>query len=154
VRLEFSTLVPLARKAVFAFHANPGNLAVLHRGWDRLRVLHHDASLEPGSQTWIEQTVGGVLPVVLGFRHTGVGAPEWSEETLIHGPWRRFVHRHEFVDLGESTLVRDRITVELPWFWGAEVGMRWFVANLIRRSFARRGAALIELARSGALTQA
>jgi len=32
------------------------------------------------------------------------------------GPYRSWVHRHEFSDLGDGTLVRDRVQYELPWF--------------------------------------
>ena len=31
------------------------------------------------------------------------------------GPYRSWVHSHEFSDLGGSTLVRDRVQYELPW---------------------------------------
>ena len=152
MEFRFETLVQQPRHAVFAFHENPANLAVLHQGWSRLRVLHHDGSLRPDNETWVENTLAGILPVVLGFRHSGLDAPHWFEETLIHGPLRRFVHRHEFEARGDVTLVRDAVTVEFHPHFGGVLAMRLCGARMVRHLFAQRCAAMVRLAQSGVLS--
>ena len=41
--------------------------------------------------------------------------PERFVDEQEHGPYRSWVHTHEFSDLGGGTLVRDRVRYELPW---------------------------------------
>ena len=41
--------------------------------------------------------------------------PERFVDEQERGPYRSWVHSHEFSDLGGSTLVRDRVQYELPW---------------------------------------
>lgn len=95
--------------------------------------------------------MAGILPVVMGFRHSGFEASGWFEETLIHGPLRRFVHRHEFEARGTATLVRDVVSAELPSHFGGALAMRVAGGQALRNLFARRSAALVRLAQTGVI---
>jgi len=147
----FEHVVPVTREQVFGFFANPERLELLHGGWSRIRLLKHEIQVHVGAETWVEVSVAGFVPMVLGFQHTQFEPPTRFGEEAIHGPFSKFSHIHEFIAQDESTLVRDLLQVCLPWHSGGETGMR-LVAPTIRRMFHDRAEALIRLARNGAVT--
>lgn len=147
----FETTVPAPRGAVFAFHADPANLEVLMRGWPGFRLLRHDGNVRPGATTWVEVTVARVLPVVMGFRHEVFEPPSRFRETQFHGPFRRFVHSHEFEDRPGGTLVRDRLDLEAAGWMGGAWATRTFAAPRVWASFAFRHAALRAIVERGGI---
>jgi ligand-binding SRPBCC domain-containing protein len=116
--LETRFWVPRPRAEVFAFFADPANLA---RVTPRLRWLAPPPPLEAGA--------------VLDFRVPLLGVPtrwrvmirEWDPpyrfvDALIFGPFPRWEHRHRFLEGPEGdemgarpgTWVEDRVTYRLP----------------------------------------
>jgi len=149
----FEHIAPAPRERVFEFFENPGRLELLHAGWSRIRLLHHEPLVRVAAETWVEVTIAGFIPMVLGFRHNLFEPPVRFREKAIHGPFSKFVHIHEFIARDESTtLVRDVLEVCLPWHYGGETGTRHGVAPAIRRMFHNRAEALIRLANNGTLT--
>ena len=146
MELSFEHVIPAPIERVFRFHASPVNLTALHRDPGTFRLLHHDGDVRPGCTTWFEQTVAGFVPVVLGFRHVTYEPPHRFAEELIHGPYERFVHEHEFEARGGGTLVRDRLDVAVPWQYGGTLALRVVVAPRIRAAFVARQQALRALA--------
>jgi ligand-binding SRPBCC domain-containing protein len=151
MRFQFDTVIDLPGDVLFAFHEDPEHLVLLHRGWASFRMLHHDGCIRIGSRTWFATTIAGIVPVVLGFEHTVYDPPHRFGECLVHGPFRRFSHVHEFTDVDGRTNCSDRLDVELPWYYGGEIVMKLFVAPCLRRAFRLRGEALEELAQSGSI---
>ena len=142
MQFVFERSVAAELDRVFAFFADPGNLDVLHRDDGAFRVLRHAGSVAPGNLTWIECRVGRVLPVVLGFRHDAWDPPHWFSESLVHGPFASFSHRHEFEPVADGTIVRDVLDVRLPWPYGGEAMMKWLVAPGTRARFRLRHEAM------------
>ena len=140
--LRFEHVIDAPLERVFAFHANPANLAVLHGSTGTFRLLHHDGVLHAGGTVWFEQKVTAFLPVVLGFRHVVYEPPRRFADELVHGPFVRFVHVHEFEARADGTLVRDRLDVVVPWQYGGRLALRLVVAPRIRAAFAARHGAL------------
>lgn len=153
MKLKFEQVIELPKEVLFAFHEDPGHLALLHQGWATFRMIRHDGGLAQGSRTWFETTIAGIVPVVLGFEHTIYEPPNRFGECLIHGPFRRFDHIHEFYDVDKGTVVCDCMEVELPWYYGGEIVMRFFVTPLLRIAFLKRGNALLKLARAGIIAE-
>ena len=151
VLLIFEQRVACPRQPLFAFHQDPGHLADLLRGLTGFRVLRHEGNIAPGSETWTEQMMLGFVPVVLGFRHTDLDPPHSFQERIIHGPFSRFVHRHEFEARGEETIVRDQLDVGVPLHFGGELAMRVLLGPWMRSFFALRHLALEELIAEGAM---
>ncbi len=145
MRFCFEHTVPVAHTKVFAFFENPEHLELLHAGWSRIRLLHHETQLRVGAETWVELTVAGFIPIVLGFRHTLFEPPIRFGEHAIHGPFSRFTHIHEFIPMGPNTVVRDALDVCLPRHFGGEALMRHLVAQSIRRMFRDRAQALARI---------
>jgi ligand-binding SRPBCC domain-containing protein len=127
VKSEFEQTVKLPRPLVFAFFTNPANLRLLHYGWSKLRMIEHNHSVRSGDQTWVEMNVIGILPMVFGFLHNGYEPGSRFGETLIHGPFERFSHVHEFEDHATGALVRDRLDIRLPWYYGGKLALKFFV---------------------------
>ena len=145
----FEKIVPVQRKILFQFHSCPERLEVLHDGWSRTRLLKHEKRVRVGGETWVEQTIAGVLPVILGFRHIMFEPPSRFGEELIHGPFSKFHHIHEFEERKSETMVRDLVDVEWPWQYGGAVAMRLCVERGIRKMFEARGEAMMRLAQEG-----
>ena len=147
----FEQVINASREVLFAFHANPPNLAVLFRDDPTFRLLHHDGDIRPGCTTWFENTVAWCVPVVMGFRHIAYEPPHRFCDELIHGPYERFMHTHEFEECPEGGLVRDRLDVRLSWQYGGETVLRLVIAPRIRRAFAFRQRALERIVAAGGL---
>jgi len=154
MQLEYDHLVAARLEDVFAFHADPANLARLLDRWPGFTLLAHEGRIEPGCRTRMVQQVAWVLPVVTEFLHTAYEPPRSFSERMVHGPYRRFVHEHEFVAEGEGTRIHDRLRVELPLCYGGEPVMRALFAPWFGRFFAHRHRRLQELVAEGVLQSA
>ncbi len=153
MKLRFESVISAPREEIFSFHTVPTCLAVLMRDWPGFRLLHHDGNVLQGSTTWFEQNVCRCIPVVMGFRHTVYQPPKRFGEEVIHGPFSRFTHVHEFEKQGGGTLVRDELDVTLPSIYGGETAMHHVVAPKIRRVFEYRHLRLSQLAEDGTLAR-
>src|SRR5205085_3680908 len=51
VILRFEQSVAAPRESLFAFHANPANLARLLEGWGGFELVAHDGHIRPGART-------------------------------------------------------------------------------------------------------
>jgi ligand-binding SRPBCC domain-containing protein len=153
MRFVFEHLCPQPLDVVFGFYSNPANLSVLHGPRPEFCLLRHDGRVTIGAQTWVKMNLLRCIPVVMGFRHTYCEPPSRFGEEIIHGPFKRFVHLHEFETRIGGTLVRDALEIELPWHYGGAVVMRAFVAPLVHRIFAMRAHMLDRLTAKGTLTQ-
>ena len=147
----FETLVPVSHDSAFRFFQNPSRLELLHAGWPRVRLLHHENQVRIGAETWVEVTLTGCIPMVLGFRHTLFEFPVRFAEEAIHGPFSKFTHVHEFIARDEITVVRDLLEVCWPWYYGGKAVLRYSVAPAIRRMFQHRAEVLLRLANNGSL---
>ena len=149
MHFRFEQTIALPRARVFAFHEDPENLVLLHREWSTFRIISHDGPLHEGSLVWVETTIAGILPIVMGFENDLYEPPHRFGEHLFHGPFSKFEHIHEFDEAGTATVVRDLLEIELPRHYGGEVAMKVLIARTLRRAFRSRGAALLRLAEAG-----
>jgi ligand-binding SRPBCC domain-containing protein len=147
VQLTFEHDVAIGRRELFEFHEHPANLALLLAGWPGVRILRHAGSIRVGAELWIEQMFAGCVPVVMGFRHSVYEPPARFAEVLIHGPFERFHHVHEFVEVAGGTRVRDTVAFHVKPIFGGELSTRRLARPFIARMFAFRAAALDRLAR-------
>jgi len=152
VHFCFEHIVSAPGKRVFEFFENPQRLELLHAGWSKIRLLHHESRVRLGAEIWVEVGVLGFIPMVLGFRHTLFEPPIRFGEEAIHGPFSRFIHIHEFIPRDENSVVRDLLEISLPWHYGGEAVMRHAVAPKIRRMFRDRAETLIRLIDDDILT--
>lgn len=131
---------PLAE--VFAFFSNPANLAELTPPEMHFRMT--DISTEAiGEGTRIDYALRVKL---LPLKWTSL-IQEWEPpfrfvDVQLSGPYKSWVHEHTFEDLGDETLVRDRVWYRVP---GGALIDKLFVRRDIERIFAYRTKRLREL---------
>ena len=142
---RFESRVPAPAKVIFSFHENPACLALLHGGWSHLKVLEHPTHIRVGAETWVEQMVYKCIPVVLGFRHHVYDPPHCFGEVLIHGPFSRFDHIHEFAETAGETIIIDRLDIEWPWQFGGDLVMQGLIAPQVKTMFRKRSDAIVRL---------
>ncbi|MBI2216562.1 MAG: SRPBCC family protein [Candidatus Rokubacteria bacterium] len=101
------------RDAVFAFFADPGNLAHITPGWLGLEMVGDAPAMAAGT--------------VIDARIRWLGVPlrwrtfirEWDPpvrfvDVQIRGPYARWEHRHLFLEDSGGTWVEDLVTYRLP----------------------------------------
>lgn len=145
MRFVFETRVARSRGETYRFFSDPGNLALVLGELPSFALLRHDRSVAPGSQTWVLARTFGVLPIVLGFEHVHCDAGVSFAERLIHGPFSRFDHLHEFSDGDGGTAIRDTLDIELPWQYGGGLVTARLVAPVVERLFRIRRAGTIRV---------
>jgi ligand-binding SRPBCC domain-containing protein len=151
----FDVEIPAAREEVFAFFAAPRNLERLHRGDPTLKVLEFGERLVDGGGLRCALAIAPFFTLSLVLRQRSVQPPERFVHERVAGdsPFERFVHVHEFLPTPRGTLFRDRLDVELALRFGGEMATRQLLAPRLRRSFERRGRALLDAASRGELRQ-
>jgi ligand-binding SRPBCC domain-containing protein len=133
---------------LFAFHTDPGNLALLLEGWPGFRLLSHAGHIRPGARTTVSQSLGP-LRFRFTFEHFLLEEPFRFGERAVAGPFERFEHVHEFEADGPRTVIVDRLRFELPARWGGSLAERWIAARTLRRLFAFREQGYRRLIASG-----
>jgi len=111
--LERVQVVPRSLSDVFAFYADPDNLARITPAWLGFRILTPKTAMRAGLQ--------------IEYRIHPLGVPQrWVSEITVwepphrfvdeqrRGPYRRWHHLHEFRATAGGTEIRDRVTYELP----------------------------------------
>jgi ligand-binding SRPBCC domain-containing protein len=147
--LERRTWLPRPRPEVFAFFADPSNLALVSPPTAGLRWLTAPPStLAAGAVLDFSIRLGG-LPVRWRVFVREFDPPYRFIDAQLWGPFARWEHRHAFVEGGRDeaigTWVEDRVTYRLP--LGALGGLAHALGagRSIRRVFAYRARRLHEL---------
>ncbi|MBE0593645.1 MAG: SRPBCC family protein [Gemmatimonadales bacterium] len=142
--LERVQAVPRPLNEVFAFYANPDNLARITPPWLGFRVL-----------TPREEMRAGLL---IEYRIHPLGVPQrWVSEITVwdpprrfvdeqrRGPYRRWHHLHEFRATAGGTEIRDRVIYELPLGPLGRLAHALFVRRQLESIFAFRERVVREL---------
>jgi ligand-binding SRPBCC domain-containing protein len=141
-RLTSSTWVPRPLAEVFEFHADARNLQALTPSWLDFRIL----TPQP-----IEMRAGALIRYRLKVRGVPMrGLTEIAEWQPPHhfvdvqrrGPYRLWVHRHEFEALAGGTEIRDEVRYAVPFSWLVH---RRLVEPDVRRIFTHRHLALLQM---------
>jgi len=142
--LESRLWLARPRPDVFAFLADPANLARVMPPAFRVRVLTPDVRMEAGA--------------VVDFRIAWLGLPlswrtfvrEWDPpyrfvDVQVNGPYARWEHRHRLLEQGEGTWVEDRVTYRLPAGLLGQAAHALLVGRQLRAAWAYRRDRLIAL---------
>lgn len=100
-RFEVKCVVPVDRRALFAYHNAPGALQRLIPPWESVELESSDYSLEPGSTVVLKMKLG---PITLRWVavHGDFDPPNRFEDHQRSGPFADWHHRHLFCD-GDAT---------------------------------------------------
>jgi ligand-binding SRPBCC domain-containing protein len=142
--LERVQVVPRSLSDVFAFYADPDNLARITPPWLGFRILTPKAAMRAGLQ--------------IEYRIHPLGVPQrWVSEITVwepphrfvdeqrRGPYRRWHHLHEFRATAGGTEIRDRVTYELPLGPLGRLAHGLFVRRQLESIFAFRERAVRDL---------
>lgn len=101
-------------EAVFAFHERPDALEKLMPPWEEAQVVERRGGLEKGARVVLETKIGPIKQRMVAV-HTGYEKGRMFQDTLVEGPFSRWVHTHTMEPDGEGgTFLVDRIEYELP----------------------------------------
>jgi len=134
--------LPFEAAEAYQWHARPGALERLTPPWEDVRVVRAQAGLEAGKE--VELSVGGPFGRQTWLaRHAECEPGRRFVDEQVRGPFRRWVHRHEFEDRpGGGCVMRDVVEYELPMGGAGEALAGTCVARRIERAFAYRHAIL------------
>jgi ligand-binding SRPBCC domain-containing protein len=111
--LEWCVWLPRPRVEVFAFFANPGNLARITPPTVRPRLAAPVPGLQAGTVFDLRVRWLGI-PVRWRVFIREYDPPFRFVDVQVRGPFARWEHRHRFLEEDGGTLVEDRVTYRLP----------------------------------------
>lgn len=128
-----STIVEAPVETVFGFHEREDALRILSPRFPRLKIIRKTGGISQGSR--VELKIGPFLWTAL---HTAYEKNRLFTDQQVQGPFAKWVHRHEFESVGQTTRLTDRVKYQLP---GGEWINRlfgWAVQLALRHMFRRR----------------
>ena len=128
-----SVVIEAPVEAVFALHERGDAVSLLSPPFPRVRAIGKAGGIETGA--CIELRVG---PFPWIARHTAYEKNRLFVDEQIKGPFAKWVHRHEFEDLGGKTRLTDRVDYELKGGWIANRMLGWMVEAGMKRLFGYR----------------
>lgn len=143
--LEREQFLDRPLEQVFSFFSAAHNLEALTPEWLRFEVM----TPEP-----IEMRVGTLIEYRLsvhGVPLNGVSQiaawerNRWFVDRQLRGPYRLWHHTHEFVAIGDGTLVRDSVRYAIPFGPLGDVAHTLFVQRDLDSVFAYRRSAVWRL---------
>lgn len=131
-------VLPLPLDQVFAFFAEPRNLARITPPWLGFRIVTPgELVMAPGLR--IEYRVSPLLvPQRWVSEITRYDPPHRFVDEQRVGPYRKWHHLHEFEAVKGGTAIRDTITYALPFGPLGRLAHRLFVRRQLERIFAYR----------------
>jgi len=138
-RLTSEIALAAPREEVFAFFSDAANLEALTPEFLRFHVLTPTpVEMRRGARIDYRMTVHGI-PLRWQSEITHWLPPWRFVDRQVRGPYRLWVHEHEFDERNGETVCTDRVT------WAAEGGRlvdRWLVEPDLEQIFAHRRQAL------------
>jgi ligand-binding SRPBCC domain-containing protein len=136
----FSSVIPAPVARVFAFHQQPDALQRLTPPGQRVCVLSRTGGLEEGARVEL-QLAAGPLRISWIARHTECVPDRLFVDVQERGPFKKWIHRHEFEALdGRTTRLTDRVEFSLPGGAAADILGAWAVRLQLRSMFRHRHA--------------
>jgi ligand-binding SRPBCC domain-containing protein len=132
------------RPAVFAFCADPANLARVSPPALRLRLLAAPAVLAAGAVLDARMSWLG-LPLRWRTYIREYDPPYRFVDVQVRGPWARWEHRHRFLEGEGGTWMEDRVTYRLPLGPLGRILHAAVVHHQLRATWSYRQARLVEL---------
>ena len=132
--LEREKWLSRAVEDVFAFFSRPENQQVITPPWLDFRIVQCPPSLTKGSLIRYRLKLHG-LPISWTTEISEWNPPHRFVDQQLSGPYRLWVHEHEFLADRGGTTLRDRVTYALPFGVIGRLAHRAIVETDIRRIF-------------------
>ena len=128
-----SVIVDAPVGEVFRFHEREDALLLLTPAFPPVRMIRRMGGIEAGAR--VELRVWVFRWIAL---HTAYERDRLFVDEQIHGPFAKWVHRHEFEPAGSRTRLTDRIEYELPGGSIVNTLFGWTVTLGLRKLFVHR----------------
>jgi len=128
-----SIVIEASVQDVFAFHERPDALPLLSPPFPPVKVISKTGGIEAGSR--VELRIGPLTWVAL---HTAYERNRLFVDEQIEGPFSKWVHRHEFEDLGGRTRLTDRVEYLVPGGPHVNAAVGWLVNLSLAPMFRHR----------------
>jgi ligand-binding SRPBCC domain-containing protein len=140
-RLTRELWLPKRRSEVFPFFADAHNLEAITPPWLRFRVLTPaPIAMRPGVRIDYRLSLHGI-PFHWQSEITAWEPPFRFTDEQRRGPYRFWIHDHEFLEQDGGTLCIDRVRYAV---WGGALINRFFVRSDVARIFTYRSKALAQ----------
>lgn len=132
----YRSRMPASADAVYAWHAEPEALTRLTPPWENAHVIEQTGGIaQVGSRVKIRVRVGPITQVWTA-EHTACEPGRMFQDTMISGPFRRWVHTHLFIPDGpNSSWLEDRVEYEFPLGWLGKVVGGAYTRRRLSRMF-------------------
>ncbi len=133
--LEREAMIPAPCREVFAFFEDPRNLEKItpkRMGFSISEI--DDLPIKRGFRI-VHSIKWPGLPLKWVSLIEEYDPPRGFTDVQAKGPYRLWRHTHSFEDLGEQTLMRDRVQYELPFGILGSLAHRLVVARQLKRIF-------------------
>ena len=132
-----------------AFFESPRNLERITPPWLRFRIRScTDDPVREGTRISYRLRING-LPVRWESLITEYDPGRSFTDTMLRGPYRRWVHRHDFRVVGGGVDVIDRVEYELPLGVVGRLVHHLWVRRQVEDIFAYRAKVIAELFEGG-----
>ena len=126
-----SVLIDAPARDVFGFHERDDAFALLSPSFPPAREISRTGGIQTGAQVILQ-----VGPFRWIARHTAYEQDRLFVDEQVRGPFRSWVHRHEFEAVDGKTKLTDRIEYQLPGGTVVNLLLGWLVnaglANMFR----------------------
>jgi ligand-binding SRPBCC domain-containing protein len=132
---------------VFAFFSNAANLNRITPPWLHFKILNPDVKLQKGSLIRYRLRLRGI-PLKWISEITEWNPPHYFVDAQIKGPYRTWIHKHEFIAEDSVTHMIDEVRYSLPGSFLEPLVNRFFVEPDIKRIFQFRTKVIEEIFKS------
>ena len=113
LQFEKQSVIPVSAKKLFAWHEKAGALERLIPPWEKMKILHKDPGLKPGSEIHL-QIQKGLLKMRWISRHIKYTRGSEFTDIQVKGPFAKWKHRHQTIPKGEKqSILKDEINYQL-----------------------------------------
>ena len=128
-----SVLIDARVRDVFRFHEREDALALLSPPFPPVRVISRVGGIQTGAEIVLR-----IGPVRWIARHTAYEQDGLFVDEQTRGPFRAWVHRHEFEAVDGRTKLTDRIEYRLPGGALVNLLLAWIVNAALANMFRHR----------------
>jgi ligand-binding SRPBCC domain-containing protein len=134
---EYNSWIAAPVEAVFAFHERPDALEQLTPPGQRVEIVSRRGGIETGARVELRIHVGRLSIRWLAL-HIDYEKNRLFVDDQIRGPFRSWIHRHEFAEERGGTRLTDSIMFALPGGWIVEMLLGRFVQSRLKKMFKYR----------------
>ncbi|PSB03370.1 SRPBCC family protein [Merismopedia glauca] len=137
LHFEYSSLIEAPVDIVWKFYEREDILQLLTPPWQPVEVIRHQGRLDVGAISEFKLHLG-IIPITWISTHTQCEPKRLFVDKQTEGIVNYWVHRHEFISLGDQTRLIDAIAYSLPGNWLAESLIGWWVNSRLEDMFCYR----------------